>query len=139
MEITIIKPIDITVNSGASVIITIPPQYLKDGKKFILDFVLSEPDKVKFRDLIEGIEIVTIVNGVGGTEYVLEDYKGDIFYADRLFLCYKYKLIWGNNGAISTTAGMLAHFINVNTPCHCARPYNPANDIIPPTDPVVGP
>ena len=126
-----IRPIALTITSGTSVAITIPGQYLRDGKRFILEFVLSEPDRVSFRDLIEGNEIVTIVNGIGGTAYVLEDYKADVFYSDRLILGYCYKLIWGNNGAVSTTAGALGHFINVNTP-HCCRPYNPANDAIPP-------
>ena len=69
INVETITNIALKVTSGASVIITIPAQYLKDGKFFDLEFVLSKPDRVAFRDLIEGNEIVTIINGVGGAEY----------------------------------------------------------------------
>lgn len=130
----VIKPIDITVTSGVSVVITIPPQYLKDGKCFNLLFCLSKPDLVKFRDLITGTEVVSIQNGVAGTTYVLEDKNADIFYADLLRIGFCYRLKWGNNGPAVQTGqvGLIAHFLNLNTPC-CARRFNPANTAIPPT------
>lgn len=128
-----VEPIDITVVSGVSVTITIPPVFLKDGCFLNLLFCLTKPDLVTFRDLITGTEVVTIQNGVGGTAYVLEDKKADIFYSDSLQLGYCYRLVWGNNGPSTTpgTAGGVAHFLNLNTPC-CARKYNPANTVIPP-------
>lgn len=131
-----IKPIALTVVSGVSVVITIPEQFLKDGKFFNLLFCLSEADKVKFKDLITGIEVVTIQNGVGGTSYVLEDNVADIFYADLLKLGWCYRIRWGNNGPATTdgTVGGIGHFLNLNTPC-CARKFNPANTIIPPIEP----
>jgi hypothetical protein len=129
-----IRPISLTITTGTSLVIVIPPQFLKPGKFFDLEFVLSQPDFVNFRDLVQGTEIVSIANGVGGTEYVLETCTGDIFYADRLRLCFCYRLRWSNNGPVSNTAGLLAHFINLNTPC-CARAFNPANTAIPPATP----
>lgn len=127
-----LRPIDLTITSGTSVIITIPEVFLKDGKYFDLIFCLTEAERVKFRDLIVGNEVVTIQNGVGGTAYVLEDNKADIFYADLLRLGWCYRLRWGNNGAATTdgTTGLVGHFLNLNTPC-CARKYNPANTAIP--------
>lgn len=128
-----IRPIDLVITSGTSAVIVIPPQFLRNGKFFDLEFCLSEPDRVKFRDLIEGIEVVTIQNGVGGVSYVLENNVGNIFYADRLRLGFCYRLRWGNNGPSIQTGqvGDIAHFINLNTPC-CARGYDPANNAIPP-------
>lgn len=130
-----LRPIDITVTSGTSVVITVPEVFLKDGKHFDLLFCLSEAEKVKFFDLITGTEVVTIRNGVDGNDYVLEDKNADIFYADLLRLGFCYRLRYGNNGPASTlgTTGLVAHFINLNTPC-CARRYNPANTIIPPEE-----
>lgn len=131
-ERTII-PIALTITSGVSVAITIPEQFLKNGKHFNLLFCLSCPDEVKFRDLIEGNEPVTIINGVGGTAYILENSAANIFYADRLHLGFCYRLRWGNNGPANTagTTGLVAHFLNLNTPC-CARGFDPANTVIPP-------
>lgn len=128
-----LRPIDITVVSGVSVIITIPEVFLKDGKCFNLLFCLSEAELVKFKDLITGIEVVSIQNGVGGITYVLEDNAADIFYADLLRIGWCYRLRFGNNGpAVQTgTVGLIAHFIALNPPC-CARKYNPANTAIPP-------
>lgn len=128
-----LKPIDITVVPGTSVVITVPEQFLKDGKCFDLLFCLSEADRVKFRDLITGTEVVTIQNGVGGISYVLEDKNADTFYADLLQLGFCYVLRFGNNGPSIQTGQVsgIAHFINLNTPC-CARRYNPANTVIPP-------
>lgn len=128
-----IRPIDLTIISGTSVTITIPPQFLKNGKFFDLEFCLSEPDRVAFRDLIEGIEVVTIQNGVSGVSYVLENSTGNTFYSDRLHIGFCYRLKWGNNGPSIQTGqeSGIAHFINLNTPC-CARPYDPANNTIPP-------
>lgn len=128
-----LRPIDITVTSGVSVVITIPEVFLKDGKFFNLLFCLSEAEKVKFRDLITGVEVVTIKNGVSGNAYVLEDNTADIFYADLLRLGWCYRIRWGNNGPANTTGttGLVGHFLNLNTPC-CARKYNPANTSIPP-------
>jgi hypothetical protein len=119
------------------VVITIPPQFLRPGKHLDLDFVLSEPDRVAFRDLIEGTEIVTVMNGIGGSAYVLENCLADIFYADRLHLGFCYRLRWSNNGPanVSGTTGLVGHFINLNTP-RCARGFNPANTVIPPVPPV---
>lgn len=130
-----IEPISLTVISGTSVIITIPEQFLKDGKCFNLLFCLSRPDLVKFKDLITGTEVVTIQNGVGGTSYVLEDKNADIFYADLLCLGFCYRLKFGNNGPAvqAGTVGLIAHFLNLNTPC-CARKFNPANTTIPPIE-----
>lgn len=130
-----LRPIDITVVSGTSVVITIPEVFLKDGKCFDLLFCLSEAELVKFRDLITGTEVVTIQNGVGGISYVLEDNSADIFYADLLRIGWCYRLRFGNNGpAVQTgTVGLIAHFLNLNTPC-CARKYNPANTAIPPVE-----
>lgn len=128
-----IKPIDLTIVSGTSCAITIPPLFLKDGCMTTLEFCLTKPDLVKYRDLLTGTEVVTLTNGVGGTSYVLEDNAADVFYADKLLLGYCYRLRFGNNGpAIQTgqTAG-IGHFINLNTPC-CSRKYNPANTVIPP-------
>lgn len=134
-----IKPIDITVTSGTSVVITIPEQFLKDGKFFNLLFCLSDADLVEFRDLITGTEVVTIQNGVGGTAYVLEDNTADIFYADLLRLGWRYRIRWGNNGPATTdgTIGLVGHFLNFNTPC-CARKFNPANTVIPTADETEG-
>lgn len=133
-----IRPIALTIVSGTSVTIVIPPQFLKNGKCFDLEFCLSEPDRVAFRDLIEGIEVVTIQNGVGGVSYVLETNAANVFYADRLHLGFCYRIRWGNNGpAIQTgQVAAIAHFINLNTPC-CARGYDPANNTIPPADDVI--
>lgn len=127
-----VEPIDITVVSGTSVTITIPPVFLKDGCFINLLFCLSKPDLVAFRDLIVGTEVVTIQVGVGGTAYVMEDNTAGIFYADLLQLGWCYRLKWGNNGPANSlgTAGGVAHFFNCNTPC-CARKYNPANTAIP--------
>lgn len=128
-----VEPIDITIVSGTSVTIVIPPVFLKNGCFLNLKFCLSKPDLVAFRDLIVGTEVVAIQNGVGGTIYVLEDNTANIFYADLLKLGWCYRLKWGNNGPSTTpgTAGGVAHFFNCNTPC-CARRYNPANTEIPP-------
>lgn len=138
MENRKIKPIALTIVSGTSVTIVIPPQFLKNGKFFDLEFCLSEVDRVAFRDLIEGIEVVTIQNGVGGVSYVLENSSGNVFYADRLRLGFCYRLRWGNNGPSIQTGQVAAipHFINLNTPC-CSRPYDPANNTIPPADDVI--
>lgn len=127
-----VEPIDITVVSGTSVVITIPQVFLKDGCFLNLKFCLNKPDLIEFRDLIVGTEVVTIQNGVGGTAYVLEDNTADIFYADLLKLGWCYRLKFGNNGPANSlgTAGGVAHFLNLNTPC-CARKYNPANTAIP--------
>ncbi|MCL1859091.1 MAG: Ig domain-containing protein [Oscillospiraceae bacterium] len=140
MDKRIIRPIDLIITSGTSVTIVIPPQFLVNGKHFNLDFRLSEPDRVKFRDLIEGTEQVFIQNGVGGTSYILEDNNADVFYSDLLRLGFCYILRWGNNGAAATGGGGgVQHFLNLNTPC-CARRYNPANNTIPPsTDPPIAP
>lgn len=128
----IIKPIALTVTSGVSVVITIPEQFLKDGRFFNLEFCLSKPDLVKFRDLITGVEVVTIQNGIAGTAYVLEDNVADIFYSDLLRIGWCYRIRWGNNGPATTdgTTGLVGHFLNLNTPC-CARKFNPANTVIP--------
>lgn len=128
-----LEPIDITVTSGTSVVITIPPVFLKDGCHLNLLFCLTKPDLVKFRDLIVGTEVVTIQNGVAGDSFVLEDKKADIFYADSLVIGYCYRLVWGNNGPSIQTGqvGGIGHFLNLNTPC-CARKFNPANTVIPP-------
>jgi hypothetical protein len=130
-----IRPIALTIISGTSVTITIPPQFLKPGKHLDLDFCLSEPDIVQFRDLIEGNEAVTIMNGVGGIVYILENSLADIFYADRLHIGYCYRLRWSNNGPANQTGttGLIGHFLNLNTP-KCARGFNPANTMIPPVD-----
>ena len=130
-----IRPIALTITSSTSVIITIAPQFLRPGRHFDLEFCLGEPDRVAFRDTVEGNEVVTILNGIGGTEYALETKSANVFYADRLHIGYIYRLVWNNNGAVSTTAGGLAHFLNLNTP-HCSRPYNPANTVVPPAPPV---
>lgn len=128
-----IRPIEFDVVSGTSATITIPPQFLKNGKFFDLEFCLSKPDWVKFRDLIEGIEVVFIKNGCTGISYVLENSTGNIFYSDRLHLGFCYRIRWGNNGPASTagTTGGVQHFINLNTPC-CARGFDPENKVIPP-------
>lgn len=130
-----LKPIDITVVSGVSIIITIPEVFLKDGKCFNLLFCLTDAELVKFKDLITGIEVVSIQNGVGGITYVLEDNVADIFYADLLKIGWCYRIRFGNNGpAVQTgTVGLIGHFLNLNTPC-CARKYNPANTVIPPIE-----
>lgn len=127
-----LKPIDLIVTSGTSVVIVVPEVFLKDGRFFNLLFCLSDANKVKFRDLITGTEVVTIQNGVAGTAYVLEDNTADIFYADLLRLGWCYRIRWGNNGPAVTagTTGLVGHFLNLNTPC-CARKYNPANTVIP--------
>lgn len=126
------KPIALTVVSGTSVTITIPEVFLKDGCFLNLEFCLAKPDLVKYKDLIIGNEVVLIQNGIGGTSYVVEDKKADIFYADSLILGYCYRLVWGNNGPATTdgATGLVAHFLNLNTPC-CARKFNPANVVIP--------
>lgn len=130
-----LRPIDITVTSGTSVAITVPEQFLKDGRFFRLIFCLSQPDLVKFRDLITGTEVVTIVNGVGGNAYVMLDRFADILYADLLHLGREYCIVWGNNGPADSqgTTGLVAHFLCVNSPC-CARRFNPANTVIPPVN-----
>lgn len=132
-ECRTLRPIDIIVSSGVSVVIVIPEVFLKDGKFFNLLFCLTEAERVKFRDLITGIEVVTIQNGVGGNAYVLEDNTADIFYADLLQIGWCYRIRWGNNGPATTdgTTGLVGHFLNLNTPC-CARKFNPANTVIPP-------
>ena len=132
MEAKCIRPIALTVVSGVSATIVIPEQFLKDGKFFNLSFVLSEVDRMTFRDLIEGNEVVSIMNGVGGTSYVLENSVADIFYSDRLHIGYCYRIRWGNNGAASSdgTTGLVQHFLCLNTPC-CSRPFNPANNAVP--------
>lgn len=126
------RPIDLTITSGVSVVITIPEVFLKDGKFFDLLFCLTEAQRVKYRDLIIGTEVVTIQNGVAGNAYVMEDNTADIFYADLLRLGWCYRIRWGNNGPAATdgTTGLVGHFLNLNTPC-CARKYNPANTVIP--------
>lgn len=127
-----LRPIDLTITSGTSVVITIPEVFLKDGKFFDLLFCLTDAERVKFRDLIVGTEAVSIRNGVAGNAYVLEDSAGDIFYADLLRLGWCYRIRWGNNGPATTdgTAGLVGHFLNLNTQC-CARKYNPANTATP--------
>lgn len=133
-ECNTLKPIDLIIISGTSVTIVVAEVFLKDGKFFNMPFCLSDANKVKFRDLIVGTEVVTVRNGVGGTEYVLEDSTADIFYADLLLLGWCYRVRWGNNGAANTTGttGLVGHFLNLNTPC-CARKYNPANTTLPVT------
>lgn len=127
-----LKPIDITVVSGVSVVITIPPVFLKDGCFINMLFCLTKPELITFNNLIVGTEVVTIQNGVDGTAYVLEDNTADIFYANLLKLGWCYRLKWGNNGPANTlgTAGGVAHFFNCNTP-YCERKYNPANTALP--------
>lgn len=133
-EKKIVKPIDISVTVGESVVVTIPQQYLKNGCFLNLLFCLSKPDLVEFQNLITGTEVVIIKNGPTGEGYVLEDNTANIFYADLLKIGYCYRLKFGNNGPANNTGstGAVAHFINLNTPC-CARRYNPANTIIPVT------
>lgn len=127
-----LTPIDLIVTSGTSVVIVVSQVFLKDGKFFNMPFCLSEANRVKFRDLITGTEVVTIQNGVAGNAYVLEDNTADIFYADLLRLGWRYRVRWGNNGPATTdgTTGLVGHFLNLNTPCY-ARKYNPANTTIP--------
>lgn len=131
----ILRPIDLIVTSGTSVVIVVAEVFLKDGKHFDMPFCLSNANKVKYKDLITGVEVVTIQNGVGGTAYVVEDKKFDIFYSDSLVLGYCYRLVWGNNGPATTdgSTGLVGHFGNLNTPC-CARKFNPANTVIPAID-----
>lgn len=137
-----VKPIDIEVVSSTpatlgSVIITIPEVFLQDGCFLNMIFCLSKPDLVRFRNLIVGTEVVTIRNGVDGTQYVMEDNTADIFYSGLLKLGYCYRLKWGNNGPANSvgTAGGVAHFYNCNTP-YCERKFNPANTAIPTPIPV---
>jgi len=135
MENRPIRPIDITVVSGSSVVITIPEVFLRNGKHYSLLFELTPPELVKFHDLITGSEVVSIKNGVCGESCVLMCSTGNIFYADRLHLGRCYRLRYGNNAPANTegTAGGVKHFINLNTP-HCARGYDPANNVIPTTE-----
>ena len=123
-----IKPIDITVDSGKSVIITIPPYRLTNGCHYNLFFCLTEIDISKYNHLIQGTEVVFIKNGVSGKKYILEDNKANTFYADLLKLNYCYRLRYGNN-APKNEEGVgegFGHFLNLNTPV-CARAYDPAN------------
>jgi len=130
-----IHPIDITVTSGSSVVITIPEVFLRNGKHYSLLFELTPPELVKFHDLITGSEVVKIKNGVSGDAYVLMCSAGNIFYADRLHLGRCYRLRYGNNAPENTagTSGGVKHFINLDTP-RCARGYDPANNMIPTTE-----
>jgi len=132
MEDRLLRPIDITVTSGTSVVITIPEVFLRNGRHYSLLFDLTGPELVKFRDLIEGNEVVTIKNGVSGNACVLMCSSGNIFYADRLHLGRCYRLRYGNNGPANTggTSGGVRHFIALNTP-RCARGFDPANNVIP--------
>ena len=129
-----IRPIAIKVISGSSVVITIPEVFLRNKKHFSVLFELQEPDKVKFLDEIEGNEKVLFQNGIGGNSYIAEA-PSSIMYADRLRLGHCYRMCWENNGAASTSgnAGGVQHFSVKNAPC-CARPFNPANRVIPTTE-----
>ena len=121
-----VKPIKLVVNPSKDVIITVPKMCLKNGCHLNLCFILHCENLEEYRK-ITGIEVVKIQNGENGKIYILEDNKANIFYADLLLLNYKYRLRFGNNGAVDINGkGGLGHFLNLNTPC-CARPYDPAN------------
>ena len=132
MNKMIIRPIGIAVTPGTSVNITIPEIYLRNGKIDTLLFELTEPQRVIFLTR-EGNEPVTIINGVGGTTIALETSSANRFFSDRLFLGFKYRLKYGNDGAAisDNTAGAVEHFINLNTP-NFAKPYNPQGLTTPP-------
>lgn len=130
-EEKILRPIDITVVPGVTLTITIPQIFLKKGKCHTLKFCLTEAEIVKLKSATR-TEAVLIQNGVGGISYVLEDSSGDIFYADKLLLGFCYRIKFGNNGPAvqAGTVGLIAHFININTPC-CSIGIDPANATIP--------
>lgn len=116
-----LNPIDITVASGTSLIVIIPEIALDNGDVRTLKFCLTKAEKAKLKTAV-GTEQVLIQNGVGGTSYPLLTRLANLFYADRLRLCYEYRIAFGNNGLPSATQ----HFINFNTP-KCSWGVDPAN------------
>jgi len=120
-----VKPTKLIIKND-NVIIIIPYLNLKNGTHINLCFDLKCENLEEFNE-ITGIETVTIKVGECGKEYILEDNKANVFYADLLHLNYMYRLRFGNNGAKDPKGnGGLGHFLNLNTPC-CARAYDPAN------------
>lgn len=117
----ILKPIDLTVVPDTSVTIVIPQIGLENGKVFRLDFKLTPLVEEKL-DTATGTEAVSIQNGVGGTVYPLDTRLGNVFYADRLIPCEKYRIGYGNNGA----PGGVQHFQDLETK-EKASAYNPGN------------
>lgn len=129
----ILRPVDIIVTTGVSVIIVIPEITLYDKRCFTLFFKLTRPQIEKLR-LAKGTEKVRIQNGVSGSAFPLEDCAGDAFYANSLLPCYKYRIRFGNDGVVDTTGTSgLSHYINLNTPC-CKRQINLANGVVAETE-----
>lgn len=124
----VLEPIDIIVTAGVSVVIIIPEITLFDKRCFSLEFCLTRPEIEKLR-LAQGIEVVLIRNGVNGTDFVVEDCAADVMLSNELIVGYCYRIRFGNNGAISTTAGGLSHYIVLNTP-KCKRQIDLANGAV---------
>jgi len=125
----VLRVLDIIVTAGTSVTIIIPDITLFDKRMFTLDFCLTRPQIEKLR-LAQGTEPVFIRDGVSGSDFILEDCAGDIFYSNSLIPNYKYRIRFGNNGPIDETGtGALNHYININTPC-CKRQIDPANGAV---------
>ncbi|MCL2002753.1 MAG: hypothetical protein FWG72_01970 [Oscillospiraceae bacterium] len=116
-----LNPIDITVVPGATLTITIPEIGLENGLVRTLKYCLTRAAQIKM-NTATGTEVVSIMNGAGGTVYPLLTRLGNIFYADKLRRCFEYRIAYGNNGA---PAGV-QHFISFNTP-KCAWGYDPSN------------
>ena len=121
-----VMPIALSVVSGQTITIIIPAIELRNLKIISLLFKLHSEDKELFKNNLQGNEVVQIQNGIGGPIYVVEDRAGNILYSDKLFLCRVYRLIFGNNGPISVSAGVLPHFLCFNSPC-MSRGFDAAN------------
>lgn len=115
---------NIAVVPGTSVTITLSEMPLINGEVREFEFCLTEALRLIF-DTAAGTEKVSLIIGTSDPMPLLTR-LGNIFYADRLILCRKYIIAYGNNGLPAA----IPHFINFNTP-KCATAYNPAN--IPPT------
>ena len=140
MEAINIRPISIVAVSGSFVTIIIPAIELKPKKAVNLCFALYSEDKETFFNSLQGNEPVQIQNGLGSAAnpapvYIVENRIGDVFYSDKLFLNRIYRLVFGNNGAVSapadlvppeTAVGGLGHFLCYNSPC-ASRAFDGAN------------
>ena len=116
----VIKPIEISVTSGAKVDIIVSPMDLDNGKCYNLLFCVPKAQEELF-DKIQGNEIVFVQIGTTGTSIQLTELNGNVFYAGKLQHARCYRLMYGNNGLPSKTL----HLVCLNTPC-CSF-FNPGN------------
>jgi len=116
--------------SGKTITLICNDNEVVDGKFLCLKLLLTGQDLENFNTELTGTEVVSIQLGVSATAptFVAENKIGDILYSDRLINEKCYRIVFGNNGAISPTDGGLGHFLFIDMPGkRCAKPYNAAN------------